>query len=111
MREAIRAGDANSYAAHFFEDALSITPSGTNLAGRIALERATRDSLEHARVIDAVIESTGLRAFGETVVEEGRFWLELDRPTGAVRSEGCYTTVWKRDRDRWKIAFESARAS
>ncbi len=80
------------------------------LDGARAIDAGMARTLERGAFTDVRLDST-CRTIGDVVVERGAYAFGYARERGEVRRRsGAFVAIWKRERGRWKIAFEDARS-
>jgi len=110
-REALERGDAQAYAAHFAEDAISLPGRGPIVRGREAIERAMAEAFRTTRLSGAFWETIDTRTNGSTAYETGTYAFFIapgDERSRPQTLKGRYFVVWKRVGSGWKIAFDAS---
>lgn len=107
LLEALKAGDAEAYAAIFDKDGLQMSPGGMPIIeGRDSILRQRRADFALIRVRDGEIETERLRLSGDLAYEIGRFRYELVgiEDGGVQEIKGRFLVIWRKQTDgRWLI--------
>jgi len=102
---AMTKADIASIVAPYTEDAVFVTPDGTSIKGRAAIEQLYRDRFaKSGPALASKIESQQLMVDGDIAYERGRGLLTRRVNNERVADWARFLTVWQRQADGdWKI--------
>jgi uncharacterized protein (TIGR02246 family) len=105
LSAAFVAGNADSAAAMYADDAIVLPPNTRAVRGRNAVDKMTAAMLRATKITAITFKTTDLVLSGDYAIETGTFDLTSQPTKGSpVRDVGKYITVWKRQADgSWKI--------
>ncbi|MBS0297589.1 MAG: SgcJ/EcaC family oxidoreductase [Proteobacteria bacterium] len=113
---AMQAGDAARLAAPYAEDGVFVTPDGTAIAGRAAIEAFYRKRLKasKAKIVGGGVRYDNIVVGGTAAQPLVYEWghggaVSVDEAGKRSAREGAYLTVWKRGADgAWRIVRNMA---
>lgn len=106
MEQALQAGDLLGVAAFYLDDSVLLSPSGTTVSGREAIDsywaRFTRATAWELQILE-------LEGNAELVSQRGRSLLTFREDDGTTRiGDVQFVLIWRRQEDgSWKIAVDA----
>jgi len=104
LDEAYNKNDAAAVAALFTQDALLVTPDGM-FSGRQDIEKRYEDTFQQWPITDfnGRRERRHLNAIDNAVWSAGQWASTFQSQTGPVSTWGCWSAIYVREGDAWKI--------
>ena len=105
------AGQIDSVASVFAEDARQLLPNHAPLIGRDSIRSFWGDAVQAGR-FEFDLRTADVVAADSLAVERGSFTLKFTAGAGApmpsFEDEGNYVVVWRRERDgRWRVVWDA----
>lgn len=101
--DAVRRGDAAAVAALYTEEARLLPPNGQTLVGSEAIQNFFQSNID-AGLSDLQLTILEVGVARDLAYEIGQYALTIQPEEGeAIRDQGKYVVVWKRENGEWKL--------
>ena len=101
--DAVKRGDAAAAAALCTEEARVLPPNGPMIVGREAIQNFWQSNID-AGVSDLQLTILEVGVVRDLAYEIGEYALTIQPEEGeAIRDQGKYVVVWKRENGEWKL--------
>ena len=100
--EAFNKNDAGALAALFTEDGVFVTPEGI-FFGRQAIEKRYVELFQRWPVTSSTSQRNQLNAIDNAAWSTGEWWSTLQSESGLEFERGCWSAIYVREGDGWKI--------
>lgn len=103
LADAVNRGEAAAVAALYTEEARVLPPNGPTLVGQEAIQNFFQSNID-AGVSDFKITTLEVGVARDLAYEIGEYALTIQPEEGeAIRDQGKYVVVWKRENGEWKL--------
>ena len=103
LEDALNKGDAAAIAALYTEEARVLPPNGPMIVGREAIQNSHQGDID-AGLSDLQLTTLEVGVVRDLAYEIGEYTETIQPEEGeAIRDQGKYVVVWKRENGEWKL--------
>mgnify|MGYP006298607401 FL=1 len=106
LSRAAQSRDAEAFGTFFAEDAIQLPPGSPSLEGRAAIQKSAAGLLGSGADLRFETLEVRVSSSGDMAFSRGRFYLNLETPSGPVRDQGSYLEIWEKVGGQWQITTD-----